>query len=435
MLFGLAPAVHATRPDVAPTLKDQAGPVLGGAPRLRKALVASQVAISLLMLIGAGLFLRTLHNLLAVDVGFETRSLVSFAVDPSLNGYTPEATKQFAKRMLERLRSAPGIADASLTTVKLLDGNNWTTDITIAGYAAGEEEDMEQRCALVGPGYFRAMGIPVIRGREFDERDERNAPPAGSPGEDGPPYRVAVVNERFARQYFGDQDPIGRRFGFGTNPGRPTPIEIVGVVGDSKYSDLREQVPRQLFFPYLQERTPSGFTAYVRTTRPSEAAFAAARDVIRQLDPNLPIAATRTLEQQVNGALRRERLMASLSAVFGLLATLLAVVGLYGVMAYTVSRRTREIGVRIALGADGRDIRWMVLRESLVVTGVGIVLAAPFAWGLTRLVASQLYGVAALDPLTAAGAVALLTVVCLLAALLPSSRAARVQPTSALRYE
>jgi predicted permease len=433
VLFGLAPALHATRPDVAPTLKDQAGSVLGGGTRLRKALVASQVAVSLLMLIGAGLFLRTLHNLLAVDVGFQTRSLVSFTMDPSLNGYAPQATRQFVLRLRERLRAAPGVTDASLTSIKLLDGNNWTTDITIAGYKAGEEEDMEQKCAMVGPGYFRAMGIPLLRGREFDERDQRTSPPSDT--DDGPGFQVAVVNERFARQYFGDEDPIGRRFGFGTNPGRPTPIQIVGVVRDSKYSELREEVPRQLFFPYLESPTPGVFTVYLRSSAPAAAAFTTARDVVRQLDPNLPIAATRTLEQQISGALRRERLMATLSAAFGILATLLAVVGLYGVMAYTVSRRTREIGVRMALGAAARDIRWMVIRESLTLTAIGIALAAPITWWLTRLVASQLYGVAPTDPWTALGAAAVLGAVCLLAGLIPSTRAARVQPTTALRYE
>jgi predicted permease len=435
VLFGLAPALQATRPDVAPTLKDQAGTVLGGGARLRKSLVATQVAVSLLMLIGAGLFLRTLHNLLSVDVGFQTRSLVSFTVDPSLNGYTPDATRQFARSLLEGLNAAPGVAAASLSGITLLDGSNWTSSMTIEGYVSGAEEDVSQHCNVVGPGYFRTMGIPLVRGREFDERD-MSAGAAPAPGAtDPPPFRVAIVNERFARQYFGTADPIGRKIGFGNNPGTPTPIQIVGVVGDAKYSEIRDEMPRQVYFSYLEDGTPGGFTAYVRTSRSPEAAFGVAREAVRRLDPNLPVASPRTLEGQLERALSRERLVATMSALFGGLATLLAVVGLYGVMAYTVSRRTREIGVRIALGAGTRDIRWMVIRETLVVAAAGMAVATPVAWWLSRLVASQLYGVTATDPTTAAAAVTLLAVVSLLAGLVPSTRAARVQPTTALRYE
>jgi putative ABC transport system permease protein len=209
----------------------------------------------------------------------------------------------------------------------------------------------------------------------------------------------------------------------------------VGVVRDSKYADVRDDIERQLFFPYLEAANPGQFTVYIATSQRPEATFAAAREVVRQLDPNLPVAAPRTLAQQLDRSLSRERLVATMSALFGGLATLLAVVGLYGVMAYTVSRRTREIGVRIALGAASADIRWMVIREALAVAAIGMALAAPVAWWLSRLVASQLYGVTASDPATAVGAVALLGVVSLLAALVPSTRAARVEPTQALRYE
>jgi predicted permease len=432
VLFGLVPALHATRPDVAPTLKDQAGSVLGGAARLRKALVATQVAVSLLMLMGAGLFLRTLHNLLEVDLGFETRTLVSFTVDPSLNGYQPAAAKQFVTTLLERLDAAPGVAAASLGGIRLLEGNNWTSGVTVEGYQAGADEDMGQHCNTIGPGYFRTLGIPVLKGREFDRSDVTRV----STGEGTETtFAAVVVNERFARKYFGDADPIGRRIGFGSNPNTPTPMQIVGVVANAKYSDVRDDPPQQLYFPYLADDTPGGFTMYVRSSLRPDAALLAAREVIRQLDANLPLSEPRTLEQQLRGALSRERLMATLSSAFGVMATLLAVVGLYGVMAYTVSRRTREIGVRMALGAQARDIRWMVIRESLVLTAAGILLAAPLAWWLSRLVSSQLYGVAPTDPLTAVAAVTLLGVVCLLASLFPSTRAARVEPTTALHYE
>jgi putative ABC transport system permease protein len=433
VLLGLAPALQSTRPDVAPTLKDTATSVAGGRPaRLRKALVASQVAVSLLLLIGAGLFLRTLDNLLAVDVGFDTRALVSFTVDPSLSGYSPAESKRLAMALLERLGSAPGISAAGLASQRLLDGSQRTADITVEGYRPAPDEDMEQNWNTVSPGYFRAMGIPVRSGREFDAHDSSSARegPAG-----GPPFRTVIVNERFARHYFPGQDPIGRHIGFGADPGRPTPLEIVGVVRDSKYTDVRDETQRQLFFAYLEESNPRSFTVYVRTSRPPEATFATVRQVVHELAPGLPVAATRTLARQVDRSLARERLVAAMSTVFGTLATLLAVVGLYGVMAFTVARRTREIGIRMALGARQADVRWMVIRETLAVTAGGIAAALPAAWWMGRLVASQLYGVPATDPSTVTAAVALLGAVSLLAALVPSRRASRVDPTTALRYE
>ncbi|HEY2943523.1 MAG TPA: ABC transporter permease, partial [Vicinamibacteria bacterium] len=432
VLFGLVPALQATRPDVAPTLKDEAGNVLGGPARVRKALVASQVAVSLLLLIGAGLFVRTLANLRTVDVGFDARSLVSFTVDPSLNGYTPAASKQFAKALLERLNAAPGVAAAGLASQRLLDGSQRTTDVRVAGYRPAPDEEMEQNWNSVGPGYFRAMGIPVLRGREFDARDESDVADGRAAGA---PFRVVIVNERFAKRYFGAEDPIGRRMGFGSDPDGATPVEIVGVVRDSKYTNVRDETQRQLFFSYLEEASPRNFTVYVRTSRPPETMFAVVRDVVRELDPHLPVASPRTLEQQVDRSLGRERLVATMSAFFGGLATLLAVVGLYGVMAYTVARRTREIGVRMALGASAAHIGWMVAREALAVTSAGMAIALPAAWGLSRLVAGQLYGVRPSDPLTVGAAVVLLGAVSLLAGLAPSMRAARVEPTAALRYE
>jgi predicted lysophospholipase L1 biosynthesis ABC-type transport system permease subunit len=244
-----------------------------------------------------------------------------------------------------------------------------------------------------------------------------------------------VVNERFVKEYFGGEDPIGRRLGFGTDPGRPTPIQVVGVVKDAKYAEVREEVPAQLYLPYFESPGPGQFTVYVASTLPPDAGLAAAREVVRQLDPNLPVAMTRTLSQQIGRSLGRDRLMATLATVFGVLATLLAVVGLYGVMAYTVAQRTREIGVRLALGARAAAIRWMVIREALVLAAAGIAAAIPVAWWLGRLVAGELYGVAATDPATVVSAVALLGLVSVLAGLVPSARAASVQPTTALRYE
>jgi predicted permease len=429
ILFGLAPAVQGTRPDVAPTLKDESGSVVSSRGLLRKALVAVQVGVSLLLLIGAALFIRTLDNLMKVDVGIRTSSLVSFTVDPSLNGYASDRTREFARTLLERLRSTPGIAAAGFATVRLLEGNQWNTSMTVEGYQPKGGESTVTWCNAVSPGYFEAMGIPLLMGRDFTERDARLAG-----DKEDRPYRVAIVNESFAKKYFGDQgNAIGKRFGFGDNPNTPTPIEIVGVVRDAKYQDVRDQTPRQAFFPYFENLSAGGFTVYARTIQPADSMFGTIRQVVQQIDPGLPVYSTRTLERQVGHSLRRERLVATMTTTFGALATLLAVIGLYGVMSYTVARRTREIGLRMALGAQPGNIVWMIVREVLVIAAIGMALAAPASWWLGRFISTQLYGVVPGDPVAIGGAVVLLTVVAIVAGLIPSIRAARLDPTRALR--
>jgi predicted permease len=430
-LFGVAPALQSTRPKIAPTLKDQATSVLGGQGRLRKVLVASQIAVSLLLLIGAALFLRTLDNLLRVDIGFESTRLLSFSIDPSLNGYDPQRVRQFTKSLLERLNHAPGVESAGLASVRLLEGNQWNTTMTVEGYQAKGDENSLQWANSISPGYFKAMGIPLLAGRDFNERDERTvAAPKGTPD-----FRVAIVNERFVRHYFADGNAIGRRIGFGGDPNTPTPMEIVGIVRDSKYTDVRDEIQRQVFFPYLENSQPSSFTVYLRSSRPAESMFTLVRQTVSELDANIPVHGTRTLERQVALSLSRERLVATMTATFGTLATLLAIVGLYGVMSYTVARRTREIGVRVALGATSTAISWLVIREVLVIAAAGIAVALPAAWWLGRFVSAQLYGVTPGDPLTIGGAIVLLLLVALAAGLVPSARAARLNPNVALRTE
>jgi predicted permease len=431
VLFGMAPAVQSTRPDVAPTLKDQAGSVLGGHARLRKALVASQVAICLLLIIGAALFTRTLGNLLAVDIGFDASHVISFGMDPTLNGYDEPRTRQFTKALLDRLNATAGVESAGIASMRILEGNQWTTSITVEGYQAKSNENSSQWANSISPGYFRTMGIPLIAGRDFTDRDERTAPPAKGERD----FHVAIVNERFARHYFGNFNPIGRRIGMGGNPNTPTPIEIVGLVRDSKYTDVRDEIQRQVFFPYLESSRPSGFTVYLRTRQPADRMFEVVRRTLREIDPNLPVFSTRTLDRQVALSLSRERLVSAMTATFGTLATLLAIVGLYGVMSYTVSRRTREIGVRVAFGASAGNIRWLVIREVLVITAAGIGVGLPAAWWLGRYVSAQLYGVEPTDAVTFIGATLLLMIVAVLAGLVPSTRAAKLDPTSALRAE
>jgi predicted permease len=431
VLFGLAPAFQSSRPSVAPTLKASATGVLGGQARLRKVLVAVQITVSVLLLIGAALFIRTLNNLLAVDVGFETARLVSFGLDPALSGYDHVRTQSFTRSLLERLNRAPGVESAALVNVPLLQGNQWGTSITVEGYTPKPDENSNQLGNLVSPGYFKTMGIPILAGRDFSDRDARAVPPpAGTPD-----HRVAIVNEQFARHYYGDANPIGRRIGFGGNPNTPTPIEIIGVARDSKYTNIRDATQRQVFFAFFEAPRPSSFTAYVRTNRPAASVLATIRQTVAELDPNIPVHGTRTLESQVALSLSRERMVATMTVVFGSLATLLAVIGLYGVMSYTVARRTREIGVRVALGATSRRIGWLVIREVLVITVAGIVVALPAAWWLGRYVSTQLYGVEPHDPIAMTAAVMLSLIVAVIAGLIPSNRAARLDPTVALRQD
>ena len=438
LLFGLVPALRSTKPNLAPTLKDQVGAVAGGGVRLRKALVVAQVTISILLLISAGLFIRTLQNLRLLDLGIKPASLIAFNISPAISGYTPERIPPLYKSLADRLGAQPGVQGVAFANVGLLEGNEWDSTITVEGYQAKPGEQMNPYCNSISPRYFRTMGIPVVAGREFDARDEGAVPKPTDPNQNdgrGNGYRHAIVNQSFAKRFFGDRSPIGRHIGFGGNPGTPTPLEIVGVVRDSKYTGVRDDVPQQVFFPLLEERTPSSVVVYVRATGDPTSAFGSAQRTMHDLDSNVPVYNLRTLERQIDRSLLVERFIATLSTAFGVLATVLAVIGLYGVMAYTVARRTREIGVRMALGAVQGDVVWLVMREVLVLVGTGVAIGLAAAWGMNRVVGSVLYGVSASDPLTIAGASAVLAIVALVAGYVPARRATRVNPVLALRYE
>ena len=430
MLAGIVPALRSSRVELAPALKGAGGAVVAEQPTLRKSLVVAQVTLSFLMLCAAGLFVRSLQNLMAVDPGFTTSRVVTFSVNPALAGYDAERARAFSRTLLDTVRRTPGVTAAAYSFMALLGGGGWGMGFTVEGYRPpSPDEPAGAMVNGVSPGYFTAMGITLLAGRDFDERDE----PVVKEGE-GWPYRAAVVNQTFVDRYFKGVLPLGRSIGIGTEPGTPTPITVVGVVRDTRYTGIREDTRAQVFVPYRQARMEN-ITVYARTAGDPGAAMDAIRRQVAAIDPLVPIYDVSTLEDRVAESVVNERLIAALSTMLSTIATLLAVVGLYGVMAYTVTRRTREIGIRMALGALGRQVAGAVLREAGILVAIGLTLGLALSWFLGRYAESQLYGVTPADPLTIAGAAIALTAIATLAALVPARRASRVSPITALRDE
>ncbi|HEY1342906.1 MAG TPA: FtsX-like permease family protein [Bryobacteraceae bacterium] len=424
LLFGLVPALQSTRPALAVTLKDQAGAVAGGSSvLLRKGLVVAQVALSLLLLIGAGLFLQSLKNLQGLDPGFRVGGLLTFQIDPTINGYSRERSLDFYRRLSERAAAIPGVSSAALAVMPVLGDGTWDSGVTVEGYGSKPAELTDPHMQFASPGFFTTLGIPILAGRDFTVQDDKSA------------AKVAIVNEKFARRYLAGANPIGRRVGMGVGRGVKADIEIVGVVKDTKYENMRAEEPFELYRPYLQVDFVTGMNLYARTHGDPAALFPAMRQAVREVDAGVPIFGMRTLEQQVDRSLVTERLLATLSSVFGLLATLLAAIGLYGVMAYMVARRTREIGIRMALGATGGSVRWLVLREVMLLAAVGLGIGLPAAWALTRLVEAQLFGIHAIDAVIMAIGVAGIAGVSLIAGYFPARRATAIDPMRALRWE
>ena len=422
-IFGLVPALRASRPDLWTTLKDAVGSIAGsgGSLYLRKGLVTAQVALSFLLLFGAGLFVRSLQNLKSVDTGFkDLDNLVTFQVSPALSGYSDARTVHFYDELLENIRAIPGVKSAGLASVALLHGDEWDSTTSVEGYKDKDGEDMQAFMNSISPGYFQTMGIPLKEGRDFDRRDMTEN------------SHVAIVNERFARHFFGDKSAIGRHLGRGGGPGTKFNTEIVGVVADSLFEGPREGVHRQVFVPNWGNQ---GVAFYVRAGLGSSSLYTALRGEVKKLDASMPLFELKTLGGQLDETLLTERLIALLSAGFGLLATLLAALGLYGVMAFVVARRTKELGVRMALGARVGSVIWLVMKDVLLLLALGLAVGIPSALALGRFVGTQLYGIKANDPSIAGASMIVLIVVATLAGLIPAQRASRIDPILALRYE
>ncbi len=423
MVFGIVPALQAMRTGVSSALKEESGSVAGGGrqARLRRLLVVGQVGLSMLLLAGAGLFARSLLNLKTLDPGFRVDNLFVFSVDPLLSGYDGDRLTALYRRMQEELTAAPGVRSVSMSETGALAGNDWSMTVRVDGYQAKEGEDMNPSVDGVGPRYFETMGIPLVTGREFTERDVKGAP------------RVAVINETMAKYFFNGSNLIGRHFGFGRDKG--TEIEIVGVVKDVRSLELRDQAPRFLYIPYAQDDNVTQLTYYVRADQASGSTAGGIRQVVGRLDANLPIFDMKTMAVQVDESLFVERMVAALSVAFGALATLLAAIGLYGVMSYAVARRTREIGIHMALGAERGRVLWLVLREVAVMSAAGILGGLIAALWITRQVQSQLFGLSPNDPVTLTVATILLALVAITAGYIPARRATTIDPMIALRNE
>lgn len=430
IVFGLLPALRASREHPWTALKEAVGAIAGtgGSLFLRKGLVTAQVALSFLLLFGAGLFVRSLQNLRSTDPGVSFDNLVTFQLSPALSGYTEERGSQFYRELLQNLRATPGVKSAGQAAVSILSGDEWDSTMSVEGHKAGDGEDMQAFMNALSPDYFKTMQISLLEGRDFRESDQKNQFDEKDPSA----HRVAIVNQKFARHFFKDSSPIGKHVGWGDGPKTKLNIEIIGMVSDALYEGPREGVRRQVFIPSWG----SGSSAiYVRTNTSSDQAYALIRNEVRRLDPAIPVYSLKTLERQLDETLLRDRLVALLSASFGLLATLLASIGLYGVMAFVVARRRKELGIRLALGAQPSQVTWIVMREVLVLLGIGLAVGVPAALLLGRYVASQLYGIKPGDPKIAITTGVLLALVSIVAGLIPARRASRIDPITALRYE
>jgi len=425
LIFGLFPAWHSTRPDVVSILKGQAGQPSGarGAKWFRLVLATAQITMSMALLAAAGLFTKSLINVNRVDLGLKTENIVTFAISPELNGYKTDRSRVLFQRLEEELAATPGISAVTTATVPLLAGSNWGTGVEVQGFKSGPDIDNGSRFNSIGPGYFRTLGIPLISGREFTGTDVLDAP------------KVAIVNQEFVRKFGLGQDAVGKLMADDDSKNKQLDTLIVGVAQNAKYSDVKNKIPPLYFRPYRQNAHIGYISFYVKTSSDAKPVLAAIPGVVKRLDPNLPLENLRTLTEQVKDNTFLDRMMSTLSAAFALLATLLAAVGLYGVLAYTVAQRTREIGLRMALGADPGRVRRMVLSQVAWMTAIGAALGLAGAMGVGRVAESVLYELKGNDVSVFAVSGLVLSAIALLAGFVPAHRASRIDPMRALRYE
>jgi putative ABC transport system permease protein len=425
LLFSMAPVFHFLRPDLANALRQSSGTASRSSQRFRQVAVGVQIALSVLLLGGAGLFVRTLDNLRHQQVGFDTGHLATFGFDPADAGYRDDRIVPIVTNAMETVQRIPGISAVAATTDPELTGDGTIDSIVIEGHKASEDEKTGFEAPWVTPGYFATLKQPLLVGREFTTADTHDAP------------KVAVVNLSFAKQFYGSaQNALGHLVGSSdtNDPARPD-TTIVGVVGDIKHKDLRTDIGPAVYRPYPQIPHPTGVEVYARTSQSPEMVEMTIRQAIHGMDPTLVVDHMRTMEAQVDQSASDERALAILAIGFSALAMVLAAVGLYGVLAYSTEQRTREIGVRLALGSQRSGVVLLVVREMSIIAAIAIALALPSIVVLARLFRSQLYGVTTSDPLTLAGAVVLAAIMVTLAAVLPARRAASIEPMQALRTE
>jgi predicted permease len=421
VVLGLAPALRAARGRSALALRGETRAFVsgGGLLSLRSGLILMQVALSLPLLIVSALFLNSLQKLRGVDTGFGKNNVLIASINPALNGYSPEKAQSFYGDLLLGLRALPGVQSASLSSDSPISGNYDLLGLVVEGYQPREGEGVDAQSSIVSPDYFRSLGITLVAGRDFNDQDTNGAP------------KVAIINERMAQKFFGAANPIGRRIGTEDKPD----TVIVGVVKDAQYLSLREPALRHFYQPIAQQPRPLNLTMHIRTAGEPTALVDLVRAQVQRLDPHLPLYDVKTLAAQIDESITQERLVTWLCTAFGLLATLLTALGLYGVLAFSVAQRTREIGIRMALGAQARDVLQLIIGQGMLLVSVGVALGLAVSFALTRLIASLLFGVTPTNAATFIAVSAGLTLLALLACYVPARRATKVDPMEALRYE